>query len=251
MKIAVCDDEPQVLLNVLSQLASYQEQRQAELSIQSFENAIDLLQSMEHENYDLLLLDVQMPGLSGIEAAREIRQKNEQIKIVFLTSSPEYAVESYSVQAANYLLKPATRERLFPILDQIADLLQKPEEALIVRVHGSVFRLPYRKIEYIEVISKTLYFCLTDGSTKEVYGNLSEYEPALLARPGFCKVHRSYLVNLSWVNEIKPGELLTASGRRVPVARSVYQQVRTAYTEFLFEDAKTAVGSGGIKLCNN
>ncbi len=121
---------------------------------------------MEHENYDLLLLDVQMPGLNGIEAAREIRQKNEQIKIVFLTSSPEYAVESYSVQATNYLLKPATKDRLFPILDQIFDLLRKPEAALTVQNRGSVFRLPYGKIEYMEVISKTIYFHLADGSIK-------------------------------------------------------------------------------------
>lgn len=237
MKIAVCDDEPQVLLDVLSQLSSYQEQRQTEIYCQSFKNAIDFLASMEQENYDLLLLDVQMPGLNGIEAAREIRQKNEHIKIVFLTSSPEYAVESYSVQATNYLLKPATKERLFPILDQISDLLRKPEESLFVKAQGKLFRLPYKKIECIEVISKTLYFYLTDGSTKEAHGSLSDYEPALLARPEFCKIHRSYLVNLSLVAEIRQGELLTVSGKHVPVARSLYQQVRTAYTEFLFEDS--------------
>ena len=245
MKIAVCDDERRVLLDVLSQLASYQEQRQTELSCQGFENAVDLLASMEQEDYDLLFLDVLMPGLNGIQAAQEIRQKNESIKIVFLTSSPEYAVDSYSVQATNYLLKPATEERLFPILDQVADLLRKPEDALVVRAQGSIFRLPYGKIEYIEIMSKTLYFRLTDGSTKEVYGNLSEYEPTLLARPGFCKVHRSYLVNLSWVSELKPGELLTASGRRVPIARSVYQQVRTDYTNFLFEEAQAVTSEGG------
>ena len=108
MKIAVCDDDRQVLLSVLSQLASYQEQRQTELSSQGFENAVDLLASIEHQNYDLLFLDVLMPGLNGLQAAREIRQKNDRIKIVFLTSSPEYAVESYSVQATNYLLKPAS-----------------------------------------------------------------------------------------------------------------------------------------------
>lgn len=105
---------------------SYQEQRQTELSCQGFENAVDLLASIEHQNYDLLFLDVLMPGLNGLQAAREIRQKNDRIKIVFLTSSPEYAVESYSVQATNYLLKPATEERLFPILDQLADLLRRP-----------------------------------------------------------------------------------------------------------------------------
>ena len=245
MKIAVCDDDRQVLLSVLSQLASYQEQRQTELSCQGFENAVDLLASIEHQNYDLLFLDVLMPGLNGLQAAREIRQKNDRIKIVFLTSSPEYAVESYSVQATNYLLKPATEERLFPILDQLADLLRRPEESLTVQAQTRVFRLPYNNIEYIEVISKILYFYLTDGSTKEVRRSLSEYEPALLARPGFCKVHRSYLVNLSWVTEVRQGELLTVSGRRVPIARSAYQQVRIAYTEFLFQDAEAASRNGG------
>ena len=111
MRIAVCDDDPQILLEVLSRLASYQVQRQTELFCQSFGNAIDLLMSMDRENYDLLFLDVLMPGLSGIQAAREIRQKNENIKIVFLTSSPEYAVESYSVQAVSYTHQMCIRDR--------------------------------------------------------------------------------------------------------------------------------------------
>lgn len=245
MRIAVCDDNRQVLLSVLSQLASYQEQRHTEFFCQSFENAIDLLASMEHESYDLLFLDVLMPGLDGIQAAHEIRRKNEDIKIVFLTSSPEYAVESYSVHATNYLLKPATEKRLFPILDQVADLMRKPEEALVIRTQARVSRLPYNKIEYVEVMAKTLYFHLTDGNTQKVRASLSDYEPTLLARPGFCKIHRSYLANLSWVTEVHQGELLTASGRHVPIARSAYQQVRTAYTEFLFKDADITGHSGG------
>lgn len=245
MKIAVCDDDRQILFLVRTLLTSYQEQRRAELSCQVFENAVDLLAAMEHEHYELLLLDVLMPGLSGMEAAHEIRQKNEDIKIVFLTSSPEYAVESYSVQATNYLLKPATEERLFPILDRLADQLRKPDEALTIRTKGIIFRLPYGKIEYIEVVSKTLYFYLTDGTVKEVHASLSEYEPALLSRPCFCKVHRSYLVNLNWVTAIRQKELFTASGFRVPVSRAAYQQVRTAYTKFLFEDADIVYHNGG------
>lgn len=114
MKIAVCDDDRQVLLSVLSQLASYQEQRQTELSCQGFENAVDLLASIEHQNYDLLFLDVLMPGLNGLQAAREIRQKNDRIKIVFLTSSPEYAVESYSVQAIQLFVKAGYRRTTVP-----------------------------------------------------------------------------------------------------------------------------------------
>lgn len=245
MKIAICDDEKQLLINIMSLLMSYEEERHTKLYCKSYENALDLLSAMDHENYDLVFLDILMPGINGIQTAREIRQKNENIKIVFLTSSTEYAVESYSVQAFNYLLKPVIKERLFPVLDQIADLLRKPYDSLTIQTQSSIFRLPYIKIEYIEIMSKTLYFHLTDGSIKKVRGNLSQYEPLLLSRPDFCKIHRSYMVNLNWVAEIRNKELTTMSGHRVPIARSACQQVRTAYTEFLFEDSQITNHSGG------
>jgi DNA-binding LytR/AlgR family response regulator len=189
-------------------------------------------------DYDVLLLDVLMPGVNGMQAAREIREHNSRTEIVFLTSSPEYAVESYSVRAHHYLLKPASQEKLFPILDRLRDQFRRPEDALRIKTQSSVFSLPYGKIESVEVNAKTLYFYLTDGSVREVSGSLGEFEQALLKRPGFIKVHRSYLVNLQWAQELRSGELVTASGRRVPVSRTAYPQVRTAYTQFLFAEAE-------------
>ena len=97
MKIAVCDDDRQMLLETRLLLTAYQESRQVNFNCQYFENATDMLAETECENYDLLFLDVLMPGVNGMQAAREIRAKNENLKIVFLTSSPEYAVESYRV----------------------------------------------------------------------------------------------------------------------------------------------------------
>lgn len=239
MKIAVCDDERRVLQEVLSHIAAYREQYKKDISCQVFENVAALLSAMEHEEYDALFLDVMLPGFNGIEAAREIRKKNENIKIVFLTSSTEFAVESYSVNATNYLLKPADKEKIFSALHQLAAALEKPDEMLTVKTQGSIFRIPYRQIEYIEIISRTLYFHLTDGSSKAVHGSLSEYESALLSRKDFYKPHRSYIVNLSCVIQIKQGELLTSCNHSIPVSRALYQQVRTAYTKFLSGDAST------------
>ena len=238
MRIAICDDDSRDLLQIASLLGSYRHKSKAELTYSSFQNAIDLLFSMENGDYDVLLLDVLMPGMNGMQAAREIRERNSRIQIVFLTSSPEYAVESYSVRAHHYLLKPASEEKLFPILDKLLDDFRKPEDALCVKTQSSVFSLPYGKIEYIEVSSKKLYFYLTDGSMREVTGSLADIESVLLKRPGFMKVHRSYLVNLQWVQELRQGELSTTSGRRVPVSRAAYSQVRTAYTHFLFSEAE-------------
>lgn len=214
----------------------------------SFLSATELLASMDGRDYDLLLLDVLMPGLSGMQAAREIRERNSQIKIVFLTSSPEYAVESYSVRAYYYLLKPTTEEKLFPILDRLMSDFKRPEDALRIKTQSNVFSLPYGKIEYIEVSAKKLYFYLTDGGNREVSGTLADFERALLKRSGFMKVHRSYIVNLRWIQELRQGELVTVTGRRVPVARMAYPQVRTAYTKFLFEEAEELAQDRGGEL---
>ena len=168
---------------------------------------------------------------------------------MFLTSSPEYAVASYSVRAHHYLLKPASEEKLYPILDRLMDEFRRPEDALRIKTQVSVLSLPYGKIEYMEVNAKTVYFYLTDGGVREVAGSLAEYEQVLLKRPGFVKVHRSYLVNLQWVQELRQRELVTAAWRRIPVARAVYPQVRTAFTNFLFEEAEdfTQDEGDGIK----
>ena len=250
LRIGICDDDHQGLLQIASLLESYRHDSKEEFSYASFQNATDLLASAESRDYDLLLLDVLMPGVNGMQAAREIRQRNDQTEIVFLTSSPEYAVESYSVRAHYYLLKPVTEEKLFPILDRLMSDLKKPEDALHIKTQGSVFSLSYRKIEYIEVIAKKLYFYLTDGSSREISGSLADFEPLLLRNPGFIKVHRSYIVNLQWVQELRHGALMTVAGRRVPVARTSYSQVRTAYTEFLFQEAeRSAQGRGGEPTC--
>ncbi len=245
MKIAVCDDEKQDLLQVVSLLEAYRQDRKAELAYASFKSAVDLLASMEHREFDLLLLDMLMPGIGGMEAAREIRGRDSRVEIVFLTSSPEFAVESYSVRAHYYLLKPATEEKLFPILDRLTAALRKPEDALRFRTQSGIFSLPFGKIEAIEVQAKRIYFHLTDGQTREVPGSLAGFEQALLSRPGFIKVHRSYLINLQWVQALHQGEVVTLAGRRIPVARTAYPQVRTAYTQYLFEEADELTRSRG------
>ena len=247
MKIAVCDDNKTDLLQMVTLLETYRHSRKADFIYTSFISAIELLASMERVDYDLILLDVLMPGINGIQAAREIREAEKHAEIVFLTSSPEFALDSYSVRAYYYILKPATKEKLFPVLDRLMDNFKKPVDTLLIKTQSSVLRIPYIKIEYIEVSLKKLFFYLTDGSKREVNGSLADYEQVLLRRPEFMKVHRSYLVNFQWVLELRQGELITAIGRRVPVARSAYPQLRTAYTQFLFSESEDFMSGGKIE----
>lgn len=235
MHIAICDDDAQELARLSGVLECYRKKTKKAFFYQSYSDGVALIDDVREGKYDLLLLDILMPLVNGIQIAEEIRTFNKDIKIVFLTSSKEFALESYSVSALTYLLKPATEDRLFPVLDQFFQASQKLEEKLTVKFKNGVAKLLFDDIAYVEVFNKILLFHMTDNRSREVAAPLVDYEDALLSRPEFIRVHRSFIINLHQVQEIRPADILTYSGRIVPVSRRLYTQVRDAYIEQLFQ----------------
>ena len=236
MRIAVCDDNTKEL-NILSKLLNiYREKTKACFTYATYSDGVALLEDVRKGGFDFLLLDVMMPLASGMEIAHEIREFDENIKIAFLTSSPDFAVESYSVETFAYLLKPAAEDNLFPILDKLFRLAQKPEDGLPVRFKNGVANIPFFKLAYVEVINRMLCFHLTDGSEKKLVAPLSDYEGALLIRPEFVRVHRAFIVNLWQVQELRSTDIVTYTGDVVPVSRRLYAQVRKAYMDHLFAE---------------
>jgi DNA-binding LytR/AlgR family response regulator len=234
LKIAICDDDSQELAHISSFIDTYRQEKKASLTYQTFQNAIELLSTVNNGDYDILLLDILMPGLTGMQAAHEIRAFDAEVKIVFLTSSPEFAVESYAVKAYDYILKPASKDKLFSILDALIAEEQKPLEGLIVKTQAGMARILFSKLAFVEVINKKLYFHLADGSVQKTSASLAAFEDKLLSRSEFVKVHRSYIVNLWQVGEIRPKEIITHAGNTVPISRLLYGKVREAYMEHLF-----------------
>jgi len=234
LRLAICDDDMQELSRISSLLHRYRAEKDVVFKYDSFFSAIELLDAMKRLEYHILLLDVFMPGISGIQAAREIRSFDDSIKIIFLTSSSEFAVESYAVNAHYYLLKPGKEEVLFPILDRIFQDAQRGEEALHIQSPSGYMRLPYSRIEFLEVLSKKLLFHLSDGSVKEFSGSLAEYEGRFLSRHEFVKVHRSYIVNMEYIRQLQQKMLVTCAGQAVPVSRLLYAGVRESYMQHLF-----------------
>jgi DNA-binding LytR/AlgR family response regulator len=234
LRIALCDDNLQELFRLSNLINDYLEEKKIALKYEAFANAIELLEAMRKRHYDILLLDVLMPGIDGMQAAHEIRGFDQELKIVFLTSSSEFAVESYAVDAYYYLLKPSTAPKLFPLLDKIYLDFQRAEEVLHLKSASGIIRIPFNRLEFLEVISKKLFFHLIDGSVKEIYGSLSDFETKLLCREEFIKVHRSYIVNMSYIQELGSKELLTYARQRVPISRLLSGQVKDAYMQYLF-----------------
>lgn len=234
MYIAVCDDRAEDLNVIMDILAQWQQERRVTLHIETFRSTSELLRSARKEPFTLYFLDVIMPGISGMEAARQIRAFDSVADIVFLTSSPSFAYESYGVGALNYLLKPVSAEQVFPILDKIFLLEQKPEHGLTLKSNGTLVRIPFSQLAFVEVLNKHLYFNLIDGSVREVFGSLNDYELQLLSQPEFRRTHRSYIVNLLQVMELSSSSIRTFSGKNLPVSRQLYPQLQKDYLKLLF-----------------
>ena len=236
MYLAVCDDQDKELETLAALLDTWQRERKTPLRWRSFRSAGQLLEAARRERFTLYLLDVIMPGMDGMEAAQEIRSFDAAADIVFLTSSPGFAYESYSVRALEYLLKPITPRLLFPLLDRLALREQRPQEVLTLKTGSMLVRVPFSQLAYVEVNGKHLYFNLTDGQVREVAAPMREYEGQLLQRPEFMRIHRSYIVNMMQIEELSSTGVHTFSGKDLPVSRLLYPQLQKDYMQLLFAE---------------
>lgn len=234
LKIAVCDDNRELLEKVEKDLLEYESTRNMPIMVHTYISAVDLLEEVKKTNYDVLLLDIIMPNFTGMQAAHEIRQFNEEIKIIFLTSSKEFAIESYAVGAYYYLLKPVHREKLFSVLDKVVSEITSKQESCVIYTHMGIVNIPFAKIEGLEVYNKHLVFHLSDGGSKETRGSLTEYENVFLARNEFMKIHRSYIINMDYIQSIEAGEIITYSGKSFPVSRLLVKDIKERYMNYIF-----------------
>lgn len=238
--IAVCDDNIADLSNMVSLIGDYQSLQRDKNSIRttSYQNAFDLIAAMESgQQYDLVLLDVLMPFLTGMDAAKEIRQFNQDVKIIFMTSSPEFAVDSYSVNAYYYALKPIWKEQLFVLLDKVISETEiHLGESLLIKSKTGLTRVFINKLEFIEVIARTIFYHLNDNSIIEATGSISELEKILTSYPCFIKTHRSYIINMAHIDTLRQRDIITLSGSLVPVARANYNTIKSAYLSFSFKE---------------
>ena len=151
IKIAFCDDDMEVLHQMNELLDRYRVERNEDITYAAFQSPFELLTEIEKGiRLDILFLDVVMPGQNGMDVAKEIRQYDTNMKIIFLTSSPEFAVESYSVGAYFYQLKPIWEESFFRLMDAVlAKCEKKKKNSLILRSKDGITRIDLQQLEYL------------------------------------------------------------------------------------------------------
>ena len=200
LRIGVCDDDKEFRQRLMQMIRIWSDHSGIPTELYPFDNGDELIAKNAAFRMDIILLDIVMPLLNGMDTARELRAQDTAVKIIFLTSSPEFALESYEVRAQDYLLKPITYERL-------------------------------RRAQ-----NKRVVFYLRGDKVVETSEPLRSFEERLAVSSGFFKCHRSYLVYLPNVDHFNNNEIFTKSGRSIPIARGYGKAFQEAYFAHMFQE---------------
>lgn len=241
IEIALCDDNKEDI----ETLKSFTERFVAEhtdfpLRLTAFTSSEKLLEHIENiGGFDLYILDVLMPKISGIQIAKLIRGRGEHAEIVFLTVSRDYAVDAFSVYACGYLLKPMCKENFDEtVLRAVQRLAQEKSETLTVKTRSGMLRVPLHKIVMIESFNHTREITITDGRCLETSVTLSELFERLREHSSFFMPHRAYIANLDNSVGIVRYELLMLGSRRIPIPKNQFAVVQEFVRNYFFNKEK-------------
>lgn len=230
-RIAICDDELEQLTATAALLHEYGDLH-PELGIQvsTFSNAALMMEQLRVSgSFELYLLDVIMPGSNGIELGKKIRALDRVGYIFYLTTSPDYAVDSYLVRASQYLLKPVSKLQLFAALDEAAEIWQREHQSFVtLKTRDGLRRLAIRTVVYGELVGHNVRYYLADGTTLESMSVRTAFRGAVaqfLEYDRFVLCSASFLVNLSYVESIDAAGLRLRGGQVLPLSRSLRSEV--------------------------
>ncbi len=224
-KIAVCDDSQADRQYLCGLVNHWAEENGHTVQIGTFVSAENFLFEYEQENdFDILLLDIEMGEMDGVTMAKRLRRENETVQIVFVTGYSDYIAEGYEVAALHYLMKPVNENKLFAVLDRAAEKISKNEKVLTFETGGEMFRIPIYQIRYAEVSGN--YVTIYAARELTVKMTLRELEAQLDDR--FCRVGRSAIVNLTQISRVTKTEIKLSDGSALALPRGAYESVNRA-----------------------
>ena len=227
-QIAICDDEREQLQALEALVVSWGAENGHTCDVCSFTSAEEFLFEYEDDKaYDILLLDVEMSNISGIELARRIRKDNNRAEIIFITSHFEFAGEGYEVDALHYLIKPVAGEKLRQVLNKAAERLAVEPPWVVINFEGQTVKLYESEILYIEALQHYISIRTTAGEYK-IKENLSAFAERL--SDNFYRVHRSYLVSLKQIKRISRTAVWVGT-EELPLSRGKYDDINRAFIE--------------------
>lgn len=236
MHIAICDDERTSLDYLSAETAEWAKAEKESCRTEKFTAADAFLFAWEEKkDMDILLLDIEMPGTDGMTLARTLRRMGERIGIIFVTGNPEFALEGYDLEAVSYLVKPVKREKLRAALNRAREQMRRRPAVLVPLCAGEVEKVYVSDICCLE---SDIHDCLIwkrDGSKVVCRTGLQQLEQEIAAcecRDAFFKPHRSYFINLAYVERIGKKEVRMENQMQIPIARGKWEALNQAYMEY-------------------
>lgn len=235
MNIAICDDVYQDKHCLFNSLSSFCATNYFDAAITEYDSGEALVETFAKGMFDIIFLDIYMNGLSGIDTAKKIRDIDKECLLVFVTSSNEHAVEGFAVNALHYLIKPISAEKLAEVFARCQKILDAAQY-LEVMSERLFVKIPVNSIQYIEVYDKTC-FIHKDLEVIKTYLTLEEIAKQLDKRT-FLRCHRSYIVNMRYIESVADKDFILQSGSLVPIRQSEKQAIKQTYMDFLFSVAR-------------
>ena len=228
-RIAICEDEKVILEYESSLVREWAKAHEVQVELDTYISAEQFLfESEDKSPYDVLIFDIQMKGMNGMELAKKLRARGADSAIIFVTGIPDYAIEGYEVGAVRYILKPVKADVLNGLLDSIyAERQKKSEDYFVLGQGADLEKIPFEKIIYIEARGHYVYMKGTDFE-REWKSAFSQVAGAFEKKSFFC-LRRGLLVNLQHVSKITRTDCVLDDGEQFPVARGVYKDLNEAF----------------------
>ncbi len=229
IRFALCDDSDIERRIIRFMLDQYIEEQGYSVQVEEF-NSGDALLKSDVTAYDLIILDIYMGGLNGIDTAKELLEAHPGGKIIFCSGSNEFAEESYDVEAFRYLLKPVSQEKLYQSLDRFFRLFTDMQ-MLEYKYQRTVRKILVKDVKWIEASGRHTIIH-TENESIESTTSLSEFAEKLLGK-GFLKPIRYALVQLHAVKEVTNDSLILKDGTELPVSRENRKEIQEAFMHFV------------------
>lgn len=232
MRIAVCDDERQYCEQM--RLTIGKMYQSLDVIVDTYQTGRELLHQFATRKYDVIFLDIEMPGIDGISLAKKLREMDEELRLVFLTSHLEYALKGYEVQALRYLTKPVQEDKLKEVLSYVMEQIRS-QKKIWIKTEAGEERVSVSAILYLEAQNQNILICTAEQSYVVRY-NLRDYEREL-RESGFFRIHRGYLVSLGRITAVRKNEVTLEGGISLPLSRTRERSLKEALYQFIKREA--------------
>jgi len=234
VQIGICDDRPEDIRTLSEALYAYDDSFQ----ISDYKDGESLLEDCLHHKilFDILFIDIYMPGLNGIETAGKIRTSIKDVKIIFVSSSNEHYPEAYDVFAFNYIIKPLNSEKLNRVLEQAVMSITKDKERgqqIQFSYKATNYRIFCKDILYIESRDKILLFHITDKPTVKCYAKLDEILKQL-PEETFIRCHQSFVVNIFHITDMVENNFFIGASV-INVSKKYHKVSKDKYFDYIFK----------------